>query len=215
MLKLFGWESIFAKRITTIQAEKEELEKEKVRTEMFQFWLHKASWQLTPMIVYSAYIWMGGSISLSTIVVAKQFFGKMFFVMHMGPHTYKCMSEVGPVYTKIQEFLDLPDRQKNLRKTTKDSEFALEMKGNFSWGFKNRNGTSSTESGATLESLTDLKAIDFKVKQGEFVCIIGDVGSGKSNLLNAINGEMIYIPDQLLIDESINITDQQEPEWFD
>jgi len=43
-----------------------------------------------------------------------------------------------------------------------------------------------------------LKNIDLKVKKGEFVCIIGDVGSGKSNLLNAINGEMIYVPENML-----------------
>ena len=30
------------------------------------------------------------------------------------------------------------------------------------------------------------------IKKGEFVCIIGDVGAGKSSLLNAIIGEMIY-----------------------
>ena len=30
------------------------------------------------------------------------------------------------------------------------------------------------------------------IKKGEFVCIIGDVGAGKSSLLNAIIGELIY-----------------------
>ena len=39
-----------------------------------------------------------------------------------------------------------------------------------------------------------LKNIDFEVKRGEFMCIIGDTGSGKSSLLNAIVGDMIYVP---------------------
>lgn len=39
-----------------------------------------------------------------------------------------------------------------------------------------------------------LQDIKFEVKEGEFVCIIGEVGSGKSSLLQAIIGEMIYIP---------------------
>lgn len=33
-----------------------------------------------------------------------------------------------------------------------------------------------------------------KIKRGEFVCVIGDVGSGKSSLLSAIIGDMIYLP---------------------
>ena len=41
-----------------------------------------------------------------------------------------------------------------------------------------------------------LQDINLEVKKGEFVCIIGKVASGKSNLLNAINGEMIYCPDE-------------------
>ena len=38
------------------------------------------------------------------------------------------------------------------------------------------------------------------IKKGEFVSIIGDIGSGKSSLLQAIIGDMIYIP-QSEIDE--------------
>jgi len=31
------------------------------------------------------------------------------------------------------------------------------------------------------------------IKQGEFVCIIGNFGSGKSSLLSAIIGDMLYL----------------------
>jgi len=34
------------------------------------------------------------------------------------------------------------------------------------------------------------------VKEGEFVCIIGEIGSGKTSLLNAIFGEMAYMSDK-------------------
>lgn len=39
-----------------------------------------------------------------------------------------------------------------------------------------------------------LKDLDLEVCTGELVCVIGDVGSGKSSLLNAIIGDMIYVP---------------------
>mmetsp|Transcript_10702 Transcript_10702/g.13326 ORF Transcript_10702/g.13326 Transcript_10702/m.13326 type:complete len:95 (-) Transcript_10702:2822-3106(-) len=40
-----------------------------------------------------------------------------------------------------------------------------------------------------------LKAIDFEAQEGEFICIIGDTGAGKSSLLNAVIGDMIYVPE--------------------
>ena len=37
-----------------------------------------------------------------------------------------------------------------------------------------------------------LKDINIKIKQGAFIAIVGDVGSGKSSLIQAIIGDMIY-----------------------
>jgi len=44
-----------------------------------------------------------------------------------------------------------------------------------------------------LETIITLKDIDLRVHKGEFVCIIGDVGSGKSSILSALIGEMLYV----------------------
>ena len=38
-----------------------------------------------------------------------------------------------------------------------------------------------------------LKNIELKVLRGEFVCIIGDVGSGKSSLLSTLIGDLLYV----------------------
>ena len=40
-----------------------------------------------------------------------------------------------------------------------------------------------------------LRDISLKVMRGQFVVIIGEIGSGKSSLLNAMVGEMLYVPD--------------------
>jgi ATP-binding cassette subfamily C (CFTR/MRP) protein 1 len=45
----------------------------------------------------------------------------------------------------------------------------------------------------TVENMMALKGLDINVKKGEFVCIIGDVGSGKSSLLSSLIGEMNYM----------------------
>ena len=43
-----------------------------------------------------------------------------------------------------------------------------------------------------------LKSIDLSIKQGEFVCIIGDVGCGKSSLLQAVIGDMMYVSEETI-----------------
>jgi ABC-type uncharacterized transport system ATPase component len=58
------------------------------------------------------------------------------------------------------------------------------MQGNYSWGL--------TED--LFDANLQLKDFDLTVRKGEFVCVIGDVGAGKSSILNALNGDMIYVP---------------------
>lgn len=48
-------------------------------------------------------------------------------------------------------------------------------------------------SGDILNEKIHLKDIDVKIKQGDLVYIVGDAGSGKTSLLNAMLGEMISI----------------------
>ena len=45
----------------------------------------------------------------------------------------------------------------------------------------------------SYDSYVTLKKIELQVKKGEFVCIIGDVGSGKSSILSTIIGDLIPI----------------------
>lgn len=46
-----------------------------------------------------------------------------------------------------------------------------------------------------LKEFINLRNLDINIRKGEFVCVIGDVGSGKTSLLSAIIGEMIYLPE--------------------
>jgi ABC-type lipoprotein export system ATPase subunit len=56
------------------------------------------------------------------------------------------------------------------------------------------NVAKEVETPKQLNQQFNLKQIDLEIGEGEFVCVIGDVGSGKTSLLNAIVGEMIHVP---------------------
>lgn len=49
-----------------------------------------------------------------------------------------------------------------------------------------------------LDNIVCLKEIDLKLKKGQFVCIIGKVGSGKSSLLNAMIGDLLPVPAKII-----------------
>jgi ATP-binding cassette subfamily C (CFTR/MRP) protein 1 len=44
-----------------------------------------------------------------------------------------------------------------------------------------------------LNNFVILKNLDLKIKKGEFIAVVGDVGSGKSSLLRALIGDMISL----------------------
>ena len=50
-----------------------------------------------------------------------------------------------------------------------------------------------SQKGVKAQKIYALKDINFTVKEGEFVCIIGEVGSGKSSLIQALLNNMIQI----------------------
>lgn len=49
-----------------------------------------------------------------------------------------------------------------------------------------------------VEDSIQVKNLDLKIHKGEFVCVIGGVGSGKSSLISALLGDMIYMDEDTI-----------------
>ena len=47
-----------------------------------------------------------------------------------------------------------------------------------------------------IKDIITLRSINLSVAKGEFVCIIGEVGSGKSSLISSLLGDLIYVSDE-------------------
>ena len=57
-----------------------------------------------------------------------------------------------------------------------------------------KNSPTRQSEAANVNNFTALSNLDLKILKGEFVCIIGDVGSGKSSLLSSLIGDLLYLP---------------------
>jgi ATP-binding cassette, subfamily C (CFTR/MRP), member 1 len=49
-----------------------------------------------------------------------------------------------------------------------------------------------------VDDSIQVKDLDIQIQKGEFICVIGEVGSGKSSLINALLGDMIYMSDDTI-----------------
>lgn len=59
-----------------------------------------------------------------------------------------------------------------------------------------------------------LKNINLTIRKGEFVCIIGDVGSGKSSLLSSIIGDLLYLDSDFLKKYESWMLNDNNPELY-
>jgi ABC-type lipoprotein export system ATPase subunit len=44
-----------------------------------------------------------------------------------------------------------------------------------------------------VSDFVTIKNLDLQIKKGEFVCILGDVGSGKSSIIQLMIGDLLYM----------------------
>lgn len=55
-----------------------------------------------------------------------------------------------------------------------------------------------------------MKDLDFEIKKGEFIAVVGDVGSGKSSLLRSLVGDLINLQEseikKIVGPQSLNAT---------
>ena len=62
----------------------------------------------------------------------------------------------------------------------------------------NSNEVEEKSKTVTLDKKITLKQVDFTIKKGEFVAVIGKVGSGKSSLISSVLGEMLSVDNEII-----------------
>lgn len=112
---------------------------------------------------------------------------------------------------KITNFFMINEIQTYANQAKKSSN-AVQIKGNFSWGLikeqrdkkhskdmddkekeKEQKELEKDKIMQPLSNFVHLKDIDIQIKKGEFIAVVGDIGSGKSSFLKAIIGDMLNL----------------------
>lgn len=93
--------------------------------------------------------------------------------------------------------------KKKTKEETKSGNSAIndERSGDFEDLDDNSSTSSNSEAEEKNSKVADsiqIKDLNLKIHKGEFICVIGGVGSGKSSLISAILGDMIYMDDKMI-----------------
>ena len=98
--------------------------------------------QLVPLLVYGLYVWNGNPIDLGQMMMANMMMGRIRGRMHQANRIYRNIFVLEEAMTRLNTFYNAPEVQKGLveknAEGSTDSEYALTVKGSFSWGISSQ-----------------------------------------------------------------------------
>lgn len=219
MIKYYAWELPFTKLISKLRSKEMKI---MLKVQFFRNMITGIAVTL-PMVsaligFLSMYGQIGGLKNASKIFSSVTLFNILTMHVAMLPTALTSATDAWVAFTRVQEFLLAEEMEpdKNYHKVPFNSSSpAIDIEnGCFDWVKSslyqldevNSSGSSTTtEKGEYLEDKKnfDLHDINLKINHGDFIVITGSIGSGKSSLLAAINGNMKRLDGEINISGDI------------
>ena len=196
VLKLYSWDDFFFDRLNDLR----EIELNTIRkifnfrnSNQTVFWLSPI---MTTIVTIGAYEYLNKETQIENIFVSLGVLNSLQEPVRAIAMIYTSFLETLISLKRIQKFINQENiKEENIitnDEKTKEEDIMIKIEnGTFSWGAEQK-GILNADDEDRLIAL-NLRDINFTVKKGEFVCIIGEVGSGKSSLLNAMLNYMIQV----------------------
>ena len=145
---------------------------------------------------------LGRVIDLPTALTILMLFDTIRHPLGHFPWLWNQITDIQKSMKRLQKYFDSQELNiDNFLSVNECSDISIEIKkSDFTWGMKvpkeeedEKEEVKPEPKKVSYDSYVTLKEIELQVKKGEFVCIIGDVGSGKSSILSTIIGDLIPI----------------------
>jgi len=209
LVKCNAWEPTFEERIG-------EVRNKEIRTLTVYSFLRSGLTVLfstVPTIVslaaFGVYIATGGNLTSSTAFTALSLFNILRFPLIVTPLALNNLIEAGTSLKRIQEFLRLREVDDHALERSNSHTGSNKRTSNGSKGGDKRvlieQGSFSWQAG---EGNTVLRDVNIEIGDGDFVAVIGPVGSGKSSLLHAIIGELYKQSGRAVLNGSVGFVAQ-------
>ena len=196
VLKLYSWDDFFFDKLNDLR-EEELTTINKIfnfrNSNQTVFWLSPI---MTTIVTIGAYEYLNKETQIENIFVSLGVLNSLQEPVRAIAMIYTSFLETLISLRRIQKFMNQENIEEEKIITndekTKGEEIMIKIEnGTFSWGAEQKGILNADDEDRPIA--LNLRDINFSVKKGEFVCIIGEVGSGKSSLLNAILNNMIQV----------------------
>ncbi|KAG5855049.1 hypothetical protein ANANG_G00044780 [Anguilla anguilla] len=196
VMKFYTWEPHFMQKIADCR--KQELRH--LKTIKYLDAVCVYTWAALPVIIsiltFITYVLLGHKLTAPKVFTALALVGMLILPLNSFPWVLNGIIEAMVSLDRIQCFLRLRNRDLNTyysQVAPEDPQTAVQMEQcTFSWkGQDGRNAQALGETGMIgPEGSLLLHNLNFTIKKGFLVAVVGKVGSGKSSLLAAITGEL-------------------------
>ncbi|OUT20980.1 hypothetical protein CAS74_003977 [Pichia kudriavzevii] len=207
MIKYYAWEKPFTKIITRLRTQEMKI---MLKVQFFRNLVNGFAITLPSVSALIGFLSMygqrGGLESSSNLFSSVTLFNILTGHVALLPTALTSASDAWIAFTRVQVFLlaaeEKPDDLYNKHGFNPENPAIHINNASFDWLSEANSIETASDDGADIStsdestkekdehSVNDLHHINLNIKHGEFVVITGSIGSGKSSLLAAINGDM-------------------------
>ncbi|KAF0901952.1 hypothetical protein E2562_011785 [Oryza meyeriana var. granulata] len=190
-VKMYSWEKLFTQRLV----ERRELEVKHLATRKYLDAWCVYFWATTPtlfsLFTFSIFAIMGHSLDAATVFTCVALFNTLISPLNSFPWVINGMIDAVISSRRLSKYLSSPEKCSSVITASADFLKHQNTETNVNaMAVILRNVCCSWSSSSIVESNMNLRDISLELQKGFFVAIIGEVGSGKSSLLNSIIGEI-------------------------
>lgn len=202
MIKLYSWEEPYRTRVHQYRtSEKQFVLKMQLLKSMLNAGVNSITGVATMVTFIALFYISGGHFQSYNIFSAITLFNMLRMPMNLLPMATSFAVDALIALERVTAFLQSEDGENTVERfLLTDSENAIEVKGaTFQWDVEHQE-LLAPKTIAQIDAEYDdseqdlsfpgLKDISLNIKRGEFVLITGSIGTGKTSLLNAIDGSM-------------------------
>uniref|UniRef100_A0A0E0PUD6 ABC transporter C family member 13 n=2 Tax=Oryza rufipogon TaxID=4529 RepID=A0A0E0PUD6_ORYRU len=190
-VKMYSWERLFTQRLV----ERRELEVKHLATRKYLDAWCVYFWATTPtlfsLFTFSIFAIMGHSLDAATVFTCVALFNTLIPPLNSFPWVINGMIDAVISSRRLSKYLSSPEKRSSAIPVSADLLKHCNTETNVNaMAVILRNVCCSWSSSSIVESSMILRDVSLELQKGIFVAIIGEVGCGKSSLLNSIIGEI-------------------------